>query len=185
MSEEFNLAARLTARLANLGQDYCVFTRSEREFAATVNAAREVLTGEPATLVPQAPAALVGVLNLRGEVLPLVQLDSLLGIPTRSYTAGDQIVVLSSGDIDIGLVVDRVRDVRAIPPAEIAEYPSGSPASHLCRGYWPSPTGLVSVLDPAKVIAAAVRAVSQRFQQRPSGQDTTAPAASSLSPSHE
>lgn len=183
MSEEFNLADRLKARLANLGQDYCIFTRSEREFAASVTAAREVLTGEVATPIPQAPAALVGVLNLRGEVLPLVQLDSLLGIPTRPYTPGDQIVVLSANDVDIGLVVDRVRDVRAIAPTDITAYPDGSPTAHLCRGYWSSPTGLVSVLDPTKLIDAAVRAVSTRFQQRLS--ESPASTFSSVSLRHE
>lgn len=184
--DRFNLAARLSARLANLGQDYCIFTRSGRDFALNVSAAREVLTGEPATPVPQAPPALVGVLNLRGEVLPLVQLDSLLGIATRPYTAGDQIVVLSTVDMDIGLVVDRVRDVRAIDNGEVTEYPSDTPAYHLCRGYWASPTGLVAVLDPQKVIREAVKAVSLRFQQRVPGRASEASrTVSAVAPSHE
>jgi purine-binding chemotaxis protein CheW len=172
----FDLAARLSARLANLGQDYCIFTRGERDFAISVSAAREVLTGEAVTTVPQAPPTLVGVLNLRGMVLPLVRLDSLLGMATRPYTPTDHILVLSSDEADVGLVVDRVRDVRSIDPAEIKEYPEGTAAGRLLRGYWPSTTGLVTVLEAKTIIPEAVAAVSVRFQQRLAGQGDRSPA---------
>lgn len=175
-SERFSLAARLKARLAHLGQDYCIFTRSGRDFAVSVSAAHEVLAGEAATPVPQAPAALVGVLNLRGEVLPLVQLDSLLGMPPRPYVAGNQIVVVSSAEIgDVGLVVDRVRDVSSIDPKEITSCPAGEPGHRLCRGDWRSQTGVVAVLDAEKLVAEAVKTVSVRFQQRVSGRNGDTP----------
>jgi len=168
MSEaHFDLAARLSARLAHLGEDYCIFTRGARDFGISVQAAREVLTGEPVTPVPQSPPSLIGVLNLRGEVLPLVQLDTLLDMPPRPYTPGDQIVVLSSGDVDIGLVVDRVRDVRSIDESEIQEFPEGTANAHLLRGAWSTATAVVAVLDAAKLVAAAVNAVNTRFHQRP------------------
>ena len=185
MSEaHFDLAARLSARLAHLGEDYCIFTRSGRDFGISVSAAREVLTGEVATPVPQSPPSLIGVLNLRGEVLPLVQLDSLLAMPPRPYSPGDQIVVLTVGDVDIGLVVDRVRDVRSIDAGEVKEYPSGTTANHLFRGYWQSSTGVVTVLDAEKLVAQAVATVSERFHQRPTArvQETTA---NTVPPSNE
>jgi purine-binding chemotaxis protein CheW len=186
VSQELSLAERLKARLAHLGQDYCIFTRSGRDFAISVSAAHEVLTGEPATSVPQAPAALVGVLNFRGEVLPLVQLDTLLGMPSRPYSATDQIVVLSSEELDIGLVVDRVRDVRAIDPTEITQCPNGGPAHRLCRGDSANAMGVVSVLDAQKVITEAVQAVSLRFQQRlPTGSEDAARATGALLLSNE
>lgn len=169
-SEQFSLAARLKARLAHLGQDYCIFARSGRDFAVSVSAAHEVLAGEAATPVPQAPAALVGVLNLRGEVLPLVQLDSLLGMPPRPYAAGNQIVVVSSDEIgDVGVVVDGVRDVCSIDQKEITPCPAGEPGHRLCRGDWRGPTGVVAVLDAEKLVAEAVKTVSLCFQQRQSG----------------
>ncbi|MBI4516128.1 MAG: purine-binding chemotaxis protein CheW [Deltaproteobacteria bacterium] len=172
----FDLATRLSARLAHLGEDYCIFTRSGRDYAISVTAAREVLTGEPATPVPQAPPSLIGVINLRGEVLPLVQLDSLLDMPARPYTPGDQILVLTCGEVDIGLAVDRVRDVRSIDAGEMQDYPSGPAANPLSRRYWPAATGVVTVLDADKLVAEAVNVVSARFQQRlPGRADEAAP----------
>jgi purine-binding chemotaxis protein CheW len=157
---ESELAARLSARLAHLGQDYCIFTRSGRDFALGVEAAREVLTAEPATPVPQAPSLLVGVINLRGEVLPLVQIDSLLNLPTRSYALGDQILVVSVEDVDMGLVVDRVRDLRSIDSNEIQPHPRRSAGSSLFRGYWPGSTGAVNIVDAHRLIEEVVRAVN-------------------------
>ena len=165
-SERLSLAARLKARLAQLGQDYCVFTRSGRDFALSVSAAHEVLAGKAATPVPQAPATLAGVVNLRGEVLPLVQLDSLLGMPPRPYSAGNQIVVVSSDEVDVGLVVDRVREVRSIDAQAITPCPTDEPGHHLCRGDWCSPTGIVAVLDAEKLVAEAINTISLPFQQR-------------------
>jgi len=144
------------------------------------------LTGEPVTPVPQAPPSLVGVLNLRGEVLPLVQLDTLLDMPPRSYTPGDQILVLSCGDVDIGLVVDRVRDVRSIDEGEIQAYPAETANAHLLRGAWSTVTAVVAVLDAGKLVAEAVNAVSTRFHQRPHWyRDDAAPAAGVTTQSNE
>ena len=62
------------------GEDHCIFTRGPHDLALPVTVAREMLTGETATAVPQAPSHLVGVLNLRGDVLPLVQIDRWLAL---------------------------------------------------------------------------------------------------------
>jgi purine-binding chemotaxis protein CheW len=181
----FDLAERLSARLTQLGEDYCIFARSGRDFGISVAAAREVLTGEAATPVPQAPPSLVGVLNLRGTVLPLVQLDTLLDIPSRPYVAGDQIVVLASGDVEIGLVVDRVRDVRSLEKGDIQEFEGGSNDHHLFRGYWPSATGVVTILDAPRLVAQAVDVVSERFHRGLSKSDRSEPTATGAFPSNQ
>jgi purine-binding chemotaxis protein CheW len=165
-SDGFSLAARLRARPARLEQDYCVFTRSGRDFAVSVSAAHEVVAGKAVTQVPQAPVALIGVVNLRGEVLPLLQLDSLLGMPPQPYSAGSQIVVVSSNDVDVGLLVDRVRDVRAIDAREITPCPTGEPGHRLCCGDWRSPTDIVAVLDAEKLVAEAINTISVPLQRR-------------------
>ncbi|MBI3784129.1 MAG: chemotaxis protein CheW, partial [Deltaproteobacteria bacterium] len=107
----FDVGDQLHARMAQLGQEHCVFARSGQLYAVGVGAAREVLIGESLTTVPQAPEGLVGVLNLRGEVLALLRLDTLLDLPTRPYVAaGDPVLVLSCSGIDLGVIVDRVRE---------------------------------------------------------------------------
>jgi|JRYF01.1.fsa_nt_gb purine-binding chemotaxis protein CheW len=160
----FDIGDQLTARLAQLGQEHCVFARQEHLFAVSVSAAREVLIGEAITPVPQAPPVLVGVLNLRGEVLPIVRLDPLLDLPSQPPTSEDQILVLSYRGTDVGVIVDRVREVRPIDPKEITALPDSTAAHRLYRGAWPGPMGTVIVLDAAGLVSAAAELVSAGFR---------------------
>ncbi len=160
----FDISDQLSARLAQLGQEHCVFTRHSYTFALAVSAAREVLIGEASTPVPQAPPALAGVLNLRGEVLPLVKLDDLLDLPPRPYESDDQILVVSYEGIDLGLVVDRVRDVRPINPNDIIPLPDTVPQHPLFKGAWETQSGTVILLDAKGIVSRAVAVVSDGFR---------------------
>lgn len=161
-----DVADQLSERLAQLGHEHCVFSRNGELFAIPVSAAREVLFDETPAPVPRAPDLVVGVINLRGEVLPLVRFDLLLGFEPRVFTPEDHVLVLSVENIHLGLIVDRVREVRPIKPSEIrggAEAEVGRP--HV-TGYWEGPLGVVYVLDPRSLAHAAVSLAQQGFQQR-------------------
>jgi purine-binding chemotaxis protein CheW len=161
------------------GEEFCIFDRGTRFLAVPVTAAREVLTGEVATPVPQAPRHLIGVLNLRGEILPLVQVDEWLGLPPKAFGLLDQVLVVESLDVQIGLIVDRVRDIRLIETADIQPIENGDP-QRLFRGYWWSPGGLVSLLDTERLVEEAVSLAAQSFREMQSalGAVVQAPAAS-------
>ncbi len=156
-------------RRSHSGDDHCVFDCGGQVFAASLSAIREVLTGKLATPIPQAPTLLVGVVELRGDVLPAIQLSVLLGMPARSYTPAHQILVLSSNETQLGLVVDRVRSVRAIDPAQIVAGANGALPAQLARGSWASTAGPVTVLDPDQLVALARRIVSFHLQHTQSG----------------
>jgi purine-binding chemotaxis protein CheW len=145
-------------------EDHCIFECSGRGFAAALSAVGEVLSGKLATPVPQAPPALVGVVELHGDVLPVVQPSALLGMVARPYTPADPIVVISARDIKIGLAVDRVRHVRAIDPTSLTS------ATHECyRGWWTGPTPAIAVLDIDALVNRAVRIVAAHLQDSPPG----------------
>jgi chemotaxis signal transduction protein len=152
-------AAGTLDRPVGTTEDHCVFECGGQVFATSLAAVREVLSGKLATPVPQAPPALVGVVELHGDVLPVVQPTTLLGMVTRPYTPADPIVVLSSRDVKIGLAVDRVRHVRAIDPTSLTS------ATHDCyRGWWAGSTPPVAVLDVDAVVSRAVRMVAAHLQ---------------------
>ncbi|HVO24718.1 MAG TPA: chemotaxis protein CheW [Candidatus Margulisiibacteriota bacterium] len=160
-----NDPARVAGKPALVGaEDHCIFECGGRAFATSLNAVREVLSGKLATPVPQAPPALVGVVEFHGDVLPVVQPSTLLGIAARPYTPADPIVVLSSRDIKIGLAVDRVRHVRAIDPTALTA------ATHECyRGWWAGSAPPVAVLDVEALVSRAVRIVAAQLQGGPTG----------------
>lgn len=151
--------ARDEPAAVHASSDYCIIECSEQVFAVGLGAVREVLSGKLATAVPQAPPALVGVVELHGDALPVVQLSALLGMSTRPYTPANPVLVLSSHNTTIGVAVDRVRHVRAIAPASI------TPATHdFFSGWCTGTTSAVAVLNPEALVAHAMRTIAASFQ---------------------
>lgn len=114
-----------TAETKATGPDsLCIFERGGRRLAVPVSAAREVLNGEEATPVPRAPSHVAGAVNARGEPLSLVRIDEWIGVHPHAYTPNDQILVIESDGVRIGLVVDRVHGIESpgetIAPATAA-----------------------------------------------------------------
>ena len=94
--------------------------RDER-YAFPVHAVREVARALEVTPVPGAPPAVLGVHNLRGEVVPVLELAPLLGLAGAD---ADCVIVAEDGGRRAGLTVDELLDVRQLPSElEIAEAP--------------------------------------------------------------
>ena len=137
------------------GEEHCVFECGGLAYAITLSAVREVVSGKLATPIPQAPPVLIGVVELHGDALPIVQLATLLGAPARPYTPASQIVILCGADTRIGAAVDRVRPMRVI------DHTSLMPAEHdLYRGWWREATTQIAVLDAAALVTHAVQTVA-------------------------
>ncbi|MBV7409866.1 chemotaxis protein CheW [Maritimibacter sp. DP1N21-5] len=97
------------------GQDYCV----------DIMQVREIRSGARATTLPHAPDYMRGVINLRGTVLPIMDLATRLGILVDTASARSVIIVVALGDQIVGLMVDAVSDILAVasedlqPPPEL------------------------------------------------------------------
>jgi purine-binding chemotaxis protein CheW len=77
---------------------YAVFRRCGQLFALSIDLVSEVLPAHSLTRVPRAPDLILGVLSLRGEILPLLTLDHLLGLEASATDADSPILVLRQGD---------------------------------------------------------------------------------------
>ena len=84
------------------GQEYCVDVKS----------VREIRGWSPATPVPHAPPSMLGVINLRGVVLPIIDLASRMGFSPASPTSRHAIMVVEHSRQVLGLLVDAVGDLR-------------------------------------------------------------------------
>jgi twitching motility protein PilI len=99
--------------------DFCIFLRDGRRFALSTAIAKEVLEARPFTPVPYAPPELLGAFNLRGEVVPLVNLDRFLEVGERPASRGDTLLLLCHGDVTLAAVVDQVVIIKHVSPWEI------------------------------------------------------------------
>lgn len=92
------------------------------QFGIDINRVVEILKAQRVHVLPQLPAFLSGVVNVRGEVIPLLDLRKRFGISPSSTK--ERIVVIRSESEKVGLLVDGVREIVDLQPGEISEPPS-------------------------------------------------------------
>jgi Chemotaxis signal transduction protein len=83
-------------------------------FGLDIMAIREIRAWTPATRLPQVPPFVVGVVNLRGTVLPVIDLAARLGWPSTEATPRHAIIVVQLGGQTMGLIVEAVSDIVAL-----------------------------------------------------------------------
>ncbi|GFE82676.1 chemotaxis protein CheW [Steroidobacter agaridevorans] len=105
------------------------FHLDQQLFGVDILRVREIRGWTPVTPVPETPPHVLGVLNLRGAIVPVIDLRTRLGLPAVAGTATTVIVVLtvvgSQGRRDFGLVVDAVSDVSHLNQNDVQPTPSG------------------------------------------------------------
>ena len=106
---------------------YLTFRLGEEVFAIDVKQVREVLDLSPITKVPRAPEFMRGVINLRGSVVPVVDLKMKFGLPKTEGTVDTRIVVMEiglDGEITVmGAMADSVHEVLELEPGQIQDPP--------------------------------------------------------------
>lgn len=141
--------------------DYCVFLRAGRRFALSTLVAREILEARPFTPVPYAPPELLGAFNVRGEIVPLVNLDRFLGVEERAPARGDTLLMLCQGDLVMAAVVDQVVVVKHVSPWEIRRAKlDPSITNPLVRGLVGRDAEETMVLDAERLIAGVVERIA-------------------------
>ena len=106
---------------------YLTFTLGKEEFAIQVLRVREIMGVQEITAVPQTPPYVKGVINLRGKVIPVVDLRMKFGMPELAYTQRTCIVVVqlehAGMKVMTGVIVDGVSDVANMQGADIEDTP--------------------------------------------------------------
>jgi purine-binding chemotaxis protein CheW len=106
---------------------YLTFHLASEEFGIRVLKVREIMGLQDITAVPQTPSHIKGVINLRGKVIPVIDLRLKFNLPAAEYTQRTCIIVTQvqgdSGTLLMGIVVDGVSEVLNLTSAEIEDTP--------------------------------------------------------------
>lgn len=113
-----------TAMAAPGAQQYLTFTLHGEEYAIDILKVQEIRCFSKLTAIPNAPHYVKGVLNLRGMVVPIVDLRAKFSMPPKEYDPFTVIIVVNVGSRTAGLLVDTVSDVMEIPASDISETPA-------------------------------------------------------------
>jgi purine-binding chemotaxis protein CheW len=114
-------------RAAEKPQKYLSFRLGKEEFAIQVLSVREIMGMQEITSVPQTPPYVKGVINLRGKVIPVVDLRLKFGLPEIEYTQRTCIIVVqidgAAEKMLMGTIVDSVSEVLTLQSADIEDTP--------------------------------------------------------------
>lgn len=101
----------------------CTFRIGGEDYAVDIMRVREIIHPLPITPVPRAPPSVEGVVRLRGEVVPVLDVRKRLGLPPSPATRRTRFLVVNVARRRIGLVVDEVCEVIRLPRGEIRAAP--------------------------------------------------------------
>ncbi len=123
--------------------------------AIDVDVVQEINRHLTITEVPHAPNTVRGVINLRGEVVTVVDMRTILGLPPGKVTRECRNVVIHSEGELIGLVVDRIADILTIPTSEITPPPANIDGieGRFFKGVYTTENGIAVILDVAGALS--------------------------------
>lgn len=130
-------------------RDYVVFRLGGESFAIPGYMAREVLRLTKVVKVPRLPAQLLGIINLRGQILAVTDLRPLLGFADRGLPEKGQLLVVEAGGLTTALLTEGVEGLRSIETAAIEPITEGLAGfpREISSGHLPTERGLLVLLD--------------------------------------
>ncbi|NLP25787.1 MAG: purine-binding chemotaxis protein CheW [Clostridiales bacterium] len=124
MNEE--LYNELVAQFNTDGGEILMFTVDRVLYGVEIQYITEIIGIQPITIVPRVPSYIKGVINIRGKVVPVINVRNRFSIPEIPYDDRTCIIVVELGEIVVGLIVDRVREVITVKPSEISSTPDNN-----------------------------------------------------------
>jgi len=140
---------------------YLTFAIGPERCATDIGAIREIIEVPQLTPVPMVPAVVRGVMNLRGAVVPVIDLSARLGLGCTEIGRRSCVVIVELGEGRgrqiLGVLVDAVQEVLEVPAAEVEPVPELGTRIHpeLIHGMAKIGDRLVTLLDLARVLAEA------------------------------
>ncbi len=136
------------------GSQYLTFTLGQEEYGLEILKVQEIKGYSAITPIPNTPRYVKGVMNLRGTIIPVVDLRSKFAMTETEYTQFTVVVVVTVGTKIMGLVVDAVSDVLNIPKSDIQETPDfgADVDARFISGMAKAGDKLVALLDIERVL---------------------------------
>ncbi len=119
----FSASSRGTGALTQI-REFLAFKIANEEYGVDILRVQEIRSYEKPTTIANAPEHLKGVVNLRGVIVPIIDLRIKLGVSDVQYNHLTVVIVLTIGQRVIGVVVDGVSDVLTLEPSQLRPVPA-------------------------------------------------------------
>lgn len=132
-----------------------VFQLGDETYGIEISAVHEIIRMQSITKVPRTPEFVEGVINLRGRIVPVIDLHKRFNLPLEEETAHSRIIVVEVKGVTVGMIVDSVSEVLRLPQANIDPPPpaiTGGIETEYLRGVGKWEERLIILLDLDKVL---------------------------------
>jgi len=132
-----------------------VFSLGREEFAVEVTQVREIMRMEEITRMPKSPNFVEGIINLRGQIIAVVELAKRLNLEIGEKSSDTRIIVVEAEDIKVGMIVDAVSEVLRVSADAVEPSPTLAidvSATYL-QGVVKQDNRLIILLDLTKVLS--------------------------------
>lgn len=139
---------------APVSRELIAFRIGEQEFCVDIMAVREIRGWTPATPLPRAPAYMKGVINLRGAVLPIIDLGARFGLRTSEPSERHVIMVAHIGGRMVGLLVDAVSDIIQLTDEAVQPTPdiASEQVKSFVKGLFALEGRMISLIELDRII---------------------------------
>ncbi len=147
-------------------QQFCTFVVDEALFGVEVERVQEILRHQEMTPIPLAPGSVRGLINLRGQIVPAIELRRCLKLRDRTGDALPANVVIRTDDGPVSLLADQIGEVLTLSEEAFEPPPDNLGATQdLIRGVYKLEQGLLLVLSSDAAIAVSTAEIDDRFNR--------------------
>lgn len=125
------------------------FRLADQVFCLDIMAVKEIRVWQKATPLPHSPDFVLGFINLRGKVIPVVDMALRLGLPAIEPTEQSAIIVIDEGDRGVGILVESVSDMVTVKPEDMQPVPDvmSDEEKQLTKGIVPVGDDMICFLE--------------------------------------
>ena len=113
-------------QIKKISQDkkqYVIFYLADKKFGVNINQTKEILSNTEMTFVPDSPEFISGIINLRGSVVPVVNLKLRLNIKGNKKDREEKIIIVELDGLTAGMMVDDVKEIEPLTKENIVNLP--------------------------------------------------------------
>lgn len=153
-SYQMNESINSILGFSTYGKQYLSFTVEEEEYAFSILKVKEIIGMKKSTKIPNLPSYIKGVINLRGNIIHLIDIRERFHMPLKEYDKTTVVIIIETNEKVIGIIVDQVKDVINIKDEDIQkplEF-SGNIEEEFIEGLSKVNDRLVVILDVEKLL---------------------------------
>ncbi len=134
---------------------YLAFRLAEEEYGIEIQYVTEIIGIQKISSVPETPDFIKGIINLRGQVIPVMDVRTRFHMPFLDYTERTCVIVVNINDYAVGIVVDAVKEVTTLPDSAISEAPRVAlrESARFVKGLGKSGDSVKILIDVEKLIS--------------------------------